>query len=552
MSVVNPNQSSIQGIQDWLTANPSPKDKNGLLRIVDTGTTRKIEYLSLSDKNIFEKGWIYLLHFLGFGGTQLSKIAQFLSENEAIRKATPGAMTRLQDKISHYNSKGLRSRLGHTIAANLLIGTTATNILGTKSTPVFTNKLNSLKKCAIKAPEFSSINSSQLQKSQVSGVKGDHTDRALFLNDKNYKTTPPVISKSEFVPDSFAHHLMRDKSDTAIAEKHNQGRITNMDGALHTFLTPLCSIKMSGDYQFDLSTHSHKAISLEGQVRSVVLSAAIHPDFELPGKDEVVMRLVEVKQSQVEGKELPKNFSPYSEGVDIKKYDQTLLEHMVYHLTEDHRLPSKNEIKNPILNKNDGLKLINSLIGQKNINIGASLKNSFIDLQGHTISLEALFNIYLHQIRNEMSGLEALLPQGYVYTIDPPSIFAATIGTANVDILNRMQILAFQQLKPESFKNLKKIGFNDYSDKEAVGLYRKVFTNTSGVEICSKASLFQANGKYSEKSPYALVIHNNSDAFGQNIENEPSGGSIDGAIGCYSDAACCLKRSRKDLVSRVT
>jgi hypothetical protein len=44
-----------------------------------------------------------------------------------------------------------------------------------------------------------------------------------------------------------------------------------------------------------------------------------------------------------------------------------------------------------------------------------------------------------------------------------------------------------------------------------------------------------------------LVIHNNSDAFGQNIETEPSGGSLDGVVGEYSSASASLMRDRKDL-----
>ena len=52
------------------------------------------------------------------------------------------------------------------------------------------------------------------------------------------------------------------------------------------------------------------------------------------------------------------------------------------------------------------------------------------------------------------------------------------------------------------------------------------------------------------QDPYALVLHNNSDAFGQNIETEgPS--SLDGVIGSYSDAACHLERNRENLLSFV-
>ena len=45
-----------------------------------------------------------------------------------------------------------------------------------------------------------------------------------------------------------------------------------------------------------------------------------------------------------------------------------------------------------------------------------------------------------------------------------------------------------------------------------------------------------------------LVIHNNSDGFGQNIETEGMVGSLDGAIGSSSSAAASLERNRKDLL----
>lgn len=47
---------------------------------------------------------------------------------------------------------------------------------------------------------------------------------------------------------------------------------------------------------------------------------------------------------------------------------------------------------------------------------------------------------------------------------------------------------------------------------------------------------------------WALVLHNNSDAFGQNIETEGET-SMDGVIGYNSDAAVQLERGRSDLVN---
>ncbi len=74
-------------------------------------------------------------------------------------------------------------------------------------------------------------------------------------------------------------HLMRRKKDTAIGQKYQQGdAITNMEGALHTFVTPVCSIEMTGDYVW---RGRHSAHEFEhGQKRRVVMSAAVQPDFE--------------------------------------------------------------------------------------------------------------------------------------------------------------------------------------------------------------------------------------------------------------------------------
>ena len=74
---------------------------------------------------------------------------------------------------------------------------------------------------------------------------------------------------------------------------------------------------------------------------------------------------------------------------------------------------------------------------------------------------------------------------------------------------------------------------------------------------CSKSSLFAGpRNTYDPKGIEGgeeawLVIHNNSDAFGQNIETEGSSGSMDGAIGANSSASATLERRRKDLLDYV-
>ena len=104
--------------------------------------------------------------------------------------------------------------------------------------------------------------------------------------------------------------------------------------------------------------------------------------------------------------------------------------------------------------------------------------------------------------------------------------------------------------------------FNDYADDAAVALAQNALRKQEGVIVTSMAKLFQGeNGQY-DVAKFAedqeasgkglqdamLVIHNNSDGFGQNIETEGSTGSLDGAIGANSSAAASLKRDREDLL----
>jgi hypothetical protein len=69
--------------------------------------------------------------------------------------------------------------------------------------------------------------------------------------------------------------------------------------------------------------------------------------------------------------------------------------------------------------------------------------------------------------------------------------------------------------------------------------------------IVAKKELFPPpRSNYLGPENCALVLHNNADAFGQNIESERAT-SLDGVIGYYSDAACVLHRKRQDLVENI-
>lgn len=340
---------------------------------------------------------------------------------------------------------------------------------------------------------------------------------------------------------------MRNKKDLALGQKYERGdSITNMEGALHTFVTPLCSTILTGDYAWK---GGHGIVPfMNNRGRQVILSAAIQPDFELGN---VMMQVVRTKDAPVLGEPLQNDFQVLS--AEAKQndqvraaYDLLLLKHMIYHLTASHSLPSVS-----IADQN-GRETLNALINDETLTADEILdrvQGKFVEENHHIISLEILLKTYIHQLYNEFSVLDKAAPQGYVYTIDPPSIFAQQLNGAS--LLNRLQILAFKYLRladPTLFNQLKCVGFNGYADPEALELLRQALPN---IHVTSKADLYAgAQGKYSGPEGYALVLHNNSDGFGQNIEFEGAS-SLDGVIGLYSSAACVLKRDRADLLSNV-
>jgi len=383
--------------------------------------------------------------------------------------------------------------------------------------------------------DFQDVNSSGLLQ-----LMSNHTitNREGFLKLSRY-VSPPFIGKSSFVSRQMVEHLMRNKKDLALGVKHELGdQITNMEGALHTFVTPLCKILMTGDYLWQ----GHLAGQNFGnaKMRSVILSTAINPDFET---DTVMMPLVRAGETCINGKRFSPDKIPPCDAKD-ETYESDLQKMMIYHLSPDHRLPAISEIlPSQILNPKQAKSLLESLLTHPQIP-SRPLKGLFMRSKGSVISLEILYQVYIEQIKNEFKILNSKTPQGYIYTINPPSIFAKELGGA--EILNRLQALAFKKLAPEGlFSNMKFLGYNNYADRDMIRLFQKVLPQ---VKVISQNQLYDLDGPlHSGDDKIALVIHNNSDAFGQNIEFEgPT--SQDGMIGSFSNAACALKRDRADLL----
>jgi hypothetical protein len=349
----------------------------------------------------------------------------------------------------------------------------------------------------------------------------------------------------------------------------NKAYVDIVEGAMHTFCTPVMSCEVMGDYKYE---YGHGVEELGTGVsskfkenvlmsRSVALSASIQPDFELP---KVMLAVVKLDAKEVIGEDLsggvkdsgliwePPSAKNKEDPKTRAKYDASLRTHMVYHLTASHRLPARKDIDDP-MSVDQAIRFLETLI-RKEENIEQQVVNKFMEtLNDSVVSLELLYNTAVQQVINEFSALEALFPQGYVYTYDPAVIFAREIGSS---ILNRLFLAAVRSVSNNNhLKHMRTFAFNDFADKGLVRLLNVALgtqDSYGGTKIrrCAKSELFKGKGGlYGGEEPGAmLVIHNNSDGFGQNIETEGMGGSLDGAIGASSSAAASLERNRPDLL----
>lgn len=406
---------------------------------------------------------------------------------------------------------------------------------------------------------------------------GKHGDaRSHYLQFKD-RLPGPIVGKSAFVPPSLVQHLLRKKRNSALATKYLPGHaITNMEGALHTFLTPLVPIEMVGDYAHR-NRHSvlifPSSAGGEQQIRRCVLSAAIHPDFE---DFDVGHALYGLRQHAVEGiAELPPDFAIPSPEVKEddrarKCYDDRLRQLLVYHLTSSHSLPSSSNL--PC--RSWAQDMAADVLRQDLVEQGSPdlLVGQTVSARPAPLSLEMLYNTYVCSIVNELSALEHLCPEGelspscrpdpiadlspnskgYAYTFDPPSIFAATFS---VELMNLLYLHALRTVaSANSLPALRIFAFNTYAEPSLLSLVRGALSSQPHVLVLSRAELFSKGGhlntELEEMRGTTLVVHNNSDAFGQNIETEGST-SLDGAIGVYSSAAAGLHRGRKDLLDAV-
>ena len=421
-----------------------------------------------------------------------------------------------------------------------------------------------------------SVRSATIQAAD-SGPETGILDRWYYL-DAHSPIPPVVIGKSSFVSDDLLNFIMTNKTDGdgytvkfnpegldsnpdhGIVNNFGPCMITPMEGCMHTYATPIVGdVRMCGDYYYEKG-HCH--VNFGGnQYRQVILSAAIHPDCEVadpvPPHQGVFVPLVEIGES-VEGLNVSPPVLSLSDRHDPEKvanYDRQLLQRQIYSLTSRNRRISREEVTKQY-DITEAEKRVEGLIkaGKSREEIQGELRTEAILLNGRLISMEILYNSYIEQLQNELFTCEQLTgEEGYVYTIDPPRIFAGQLGDDGAHALNLFQCLALKTLQP-SLRKLKRIGMGGAPDEQQAKIIELYNIRTK--DLAMKKTEMQDPDTHLLRQGVignaALILHNNSDAFYQNIRYEAAGGSLDGEIGeCCNACLALLPKTNPDIHRRV-
>ena len=162
--------------------------------------------------------------------------------------------------------------------------------------------------------------------------------RTDFFNPaKGWQSTPPCIGASTFITPAMLGHLMRNKKDEAVGTKYVDGdHITNGEACLHTFVVPVGKVAMTGDLRF-LGGNEGKGVKFNGsQVRNVIYSFSVQPDFEKAGEDSVMLLLVQIQDRALKGiRDMPAMLTQGEKRNPEKRraYDEQLVQYMIHHLS---------------------------------------------------------------------------------------------------------------------------------------------------------------------------------------------------------------------------
>jgi hypothetical protein len=392
----------------------------------------------------------------------------------------------------------------------------------------------------------------------------DYDPRQWYLSHRVAKA--PWIIHSHFVPEEMVKHLMKKKKNSAIAVKFSNNsripdEITNMEGALHTFVTPIVNATMHGDYQWH---HGHSIFNFKTSGgyqlgRRVLMSALVQQDFELGS---VMLEVCRTGEDGFAGSpRLPQMISVAEKQNDAARlqYEIGLKRYMVYHLTSAHCLPSKNIAQKNEMTLAQTIGFLGDAIKYvSGKDLSSLMEERYINHRSRVVSMEMMFRSAVHQFKNEFYGLETVCSQqGYVYSFNPPAIFARFFEPSGTELFNRIQVAALKSLTSTMpLSSCKCIAWNNFNSPHIISLLEKAVASRPSIMVTDTNSIFKASSSGGQEGLYhppkgaegaMLVIHNNSDAFGQNIETESPFGSLDGVIGSYSSAAASLLRHRSDL-----
>jgi hypothetical protein len=256
-------------------------------------------------------------------------------------------------------------------------------------------------------------------------------------------------------------------------------------------------------------------------------------------------------------------------------YDAALKRHVVHYLGPQRHLPAREEVVaagSSLLDYESAIDQIIDLLSCKAAITEAEITSldkyiRFTDRRDTILSLFLLFSAIYQQTLNELSLLAETCPQGYIYTNNPPSIFAQQLPSPKLVVyLQILALKAIAAMKPDTLKNMKAYAFANYADPDAVGYIANALALHPHIVVVASQALHNptrhhfdipafavryAPDRAAEFEQAVIVIHNNSDAFGQNIESEWASGSLDGAVGANGSAAASLMRDREDLLEHV-
>ncbi|KAG9831859.1 hypothetical protein KCU98_g13090, partial [Aureobasidium melanogenum] len=377
--------------------------------------------------------------------------------------------------------------------------------------------------------------------------------------------SPPWIACSGIVPPAMIEFLMRCKKRTAIAVKFKKGdKITNMEGAMHTFVTSLELAWLHGGRGYNKG-HTFTPYLPSGKFRrgrQVLVSNMIHQDFET---DEVMMKLASLtktKTTLIVDFSIPTTEEKQSDDVRIR-YDDALRRLMVYSLVLDGELPSIEVGSAKAMSRTQAKSfLANKVLKADCSNVLEQVRNRLFWMLATSkkdiplLSLELLVATAYHQFRNEMDALERICKhQGYIYTFSAPKIFIGEFGSQD----GLMACIYAAGLK-HYLQTTKPRNMRVFQLPEVPGQWcswmRTALSAAPEVRVMTKQELYsKKDPSDSYNAPCAgtmLVLHNCSDGFGQNIQYEVGAGSLDAIVGRFTSAAGSLLNSREDLISMVS